>query len=87
MPFIAFLTGIRGTTKLKSRWPIKKKRRPFGTFAYRRMPLGLCGTFSRCMMGIFSDMIEKIVEVFMDDFLVFGNSFESLAWRTSRKFS
>ncbi|XP_058185805.1 uncharacterized protein LOC131303029 [Rhododendron vialii] len=53
---------------------------PFGTFAYRRMPFGLCnapGTFSRCMMGIFSDMIEKIVEVFMDDFSVFGDSFES----------
>lgn len=29
------------------------------------------------MMGIFSNMIEKIVEVFMDDFLVFGDSFES----------
>ena len=27
-------------------------------------------------MGIFSDMVEKIVEVFMDDFSVFGDSFE-----------
>nr|GEY57699.1 reverse transcriptase domain-containing protein [Tanacetum cinerariifolium] len=48
------------------------------TFAYRRMPLGLCnapGTFQRCMMAIFHDMIEKTIEVFMDDFLVFGNSF------------
>ncbi|KAH7857345.1 hypothetical protein Vadar_011565 [Vaccinium darrowii] len=42
------------------------------------MPFGLCnapGTFSRCMMGIFSDMVEQIVEVFMDDFSVFGDSF------------
>nr|GEW22483.1 reverse transcriptase domain-containing protein [Tanacetum cinerariifolium] len=30
--------------------------------------------FSRCMMVIFHDMIEKTMEVFMDDFLVFGNS-------------
>ncbi|GJR86355.1 reverse transcriptase domain-containing protein [Tanacetum coccineum] len=44
---------------------------PYGTFAYRRMPFGLCntpGTFQRCMMAIFYDMIEKTMEVFMDDF-------------------
>ncbi|GJR97170.1 reverse transcriptase domain-containing protein [Tanacetum coccineum] len=53
---------------------------PYGTFAYRRMPFGLCnapGTFQRCMMAIFHDMIEKTMEVFMDDFLVFGDSFDS----------
>ncbi|GJS38970.1 reverse transcriptase domain-containing protein, partial [Tanacetum coccineum] len=53
---------------------------PYGTFAYRRMPFGLCnapGTFLRCMMAIFHDMIEKTMEVIMDDFLVFGNSFEN----------
>ena len=27
------------------------------------------------MLSIFSDMIEKFIEVFMDDFLVFGDSF------------
>nr|GEY63291.1 reverse transcriptase domain-containing protein [Tanacetum cinerariifolium] len=53
---------------------------PYGTFAYRRMPFGLCnapGTFQRCMMAIFHDMIEKTMEVFMDDFSVFGDSFQS----------
>nr|GEV77862.1 reverse transcriptase domain-containing protein [Tanacetum cinerariifolium] len=35
------------------------------------------GTFQRCMMAIFHDMIEKTMEVFMDDFFVFGNSFQS----------
>ncbi|GKA58801.1 reverse transcriptase domain-containing protein, partial [Tanacetum coccineum] len=53
---------------------------PYGTFAYRRMSFGLCnapGTFQRCMMAIFHDMIEKTMEVFMDDFSVFGNSFEN----------
>ncbi|GJU23219.1 reverse transcriptase domain-containing protein [Tanacetum coccineum] len=47
-------------------------------FTYRRMPFGLCNapeTFQRCMMAIFHDMIEKTMGVFMDDFLVFGNSF------------
>nr|GEV04677.1 reverse transcriptase domain-containing protein [Tanacetum cinerariifolium] len=53
---------------------------PYRTFAYRRMPFGLCNapsTFQRCMMAIFHDMIEKATEVFMDDFSVFGNSFQS----------
>ncbi|XP_022892004.1 uncharacterized protein LOC111406872 [Olea europaea var. sylvestris] len=52
---------------------------PYGTFAYRRMPFGLCNapaTFQRCMMAIFSDMVEKCIEVFMDDFSVFGASFD-----------
>nr|GEU42805.1 reverse transcriptase domain-containing protein [Tanacetum cinerariifolium] len=52
----------------------------YGTFAYRRMPFGLCnapGTFQRCMMAIFHDMIEKTMEVFMDDFSVFRNSFQA----------
>nr|GEV88306.1 reverse transcriptase domain-containing protein [Tanacetum cinerariifolium] len=53
---------------------------PYGTFAYRRMPFGLCnapGTFQKCMMSIFHDMIEKTMELFMDDFSVFGGSFSS----------
>nr|GEV95921.1 reverse transcriptase domain-containing protein [Tanacetum cinerariifolium] len=53
---------------------------PYGTFAYRCMPFGLCNapvTFQRCMMAIFHDMIEKTMEVFMDDFLVFRNFFQS----------
>nr|GEV64669.1 DNA-directed DNA polymerase [Tanacetum cinerariifolium] len=35
------------------------------------------GTFQRCMMAIFHDMIEKTMEVFMDDFLIFENSFQT----------
>lgn len=51
----------------------------YGTFAYRRMPFVLCNkpaTFQRCMMAIFSDMVEKFIEEFMDDFSVFGSSFD-----------
>ena len=53
---------------------------PYGTFAFRQMPFGLCnapGTFQHCMMAIFSDMVEKTIEVFMDDFSVLGNSFDN----------
>nr|GEY55753.1 reverse transcriptase domain-containing protein [Tanacetum cinerariifolium] len=39
---------------------------PYGTFAYKRMSFGLCnalGTFQRCMMAIFHDMIEQTMEI------------------------
>ncbi|GKB86385.1 reverse transcriptase domain-containing protein [Tanacetum coccineum] len=60
---------------------------PYGTFTYRRMPFGLCnapGTSQRCMMAIFHDMIKKMMEVFMDDFFVFGNSFENCLSRVDK---
>ena len=44
------------------------------------MPFGLCnapGTFQRCMMSIFSELIMECIEVFMDDFTVHGDSFDS----------
>ena len=52
---------------------------PFGTYAFRRMPFDLCNalaTFQRCMMSIFSDFITKMMEVFIDDFTVHGDSFD-----------
>jgi len=51
----------------------------FGTFTYRRMPFRLCNapaTFQRCMLSIFSDMVEHFLEIFMDDFFVFGDLFD-----------
>ncbi|GJR19712.1 reverse transcriptase domain-containing protein [Tanacetum coccineum] len=81
--FYCFLDGFSGYFQI----PIDPKDQekttftcPYGTFAYRRMPFGLCnapGTFQRCMMAIFHDMIEKTMEVFMDDFSVFGDSFST----------
>ena len=53
---------------------------PYGTFAFRRIPFGLCnapGTFQQCMKAIFYDMVEKTIEIFMDDFSVLGNSIEN----------
>jgi hypothetical protein len=43
------------------------------------MPFGLCNApamFQRCMFSIFSDMVERFLEIFMDDFSVFGDSFD-----------
>jgi hypothetical protein len=52
---------------------------PYGTYAYRRMSFRLCNalaSFERCMMSIFSDMIEEIMEIFMDDCSVYGKTFD-----------
>ncbi|GKD25234.1 reverse transcriptase domain-containing protein [Tanacetum coccineum] len=88
--YYCFLDGFSGYFQI----PIDPKDQekttftcPYGTFAYRRMPFGLCnapGTFQRCMMAIFHDMIEKTMEVFMDDFSVFGNSFENCLSRVDK---
>jgi hypothetical protein len=43
------------------------------------MTFWLCNaitSFQICMMSIFSDMIEEIMEVFMDNFSVYGKTFD-----------
>ena len=52
---------------------------PYGTFSSRRMPFRLCNAsaiFQICMMSIFSDLVEEIMEIFIDDFSIFGSSFK-----------
>ena len=80
--YYCFLDGYSGYNQIPIAPEDQEKTTftcPFGTFAYRRMPFGLCNapaTFQRCMMSIFSDMIENFLEVFMDDFSIHGSSFE-----------
>nr|GFB58637.1 reverse transcriptase domain-containing protein [Tanacetum cinerariifolium] len=81
--YYCFLDGFLGYFQI----PIDPKDQekttftcPYGTFAYKRMPFGLCNapeTFQRCMMAIFHDMIKKTMDVFMDDLSVFKNSFST----------
>jgi hypothetical protein len=52
---------------------------PYGTFTYRRMSFKLCNapsSFQRCMIAIFSNLIKKVMEVFTDDFFIYGKTFE-----------
>ncbi|XP_048605413.1 uncharacterized protein LOC125582967 [Brassica napus] len=80
-PYYCFLDGYSGFFQIPIHPDDQEKTTftcPYGTFAYRRMPFGLCNapaTFQRCMMSIFTDLIEDIMEVFMDDFSVYGSSF------------
>nr|GEU61659.1 hypothetical protein [Tanacetum cinerariifolium] len=83
------VTGWRDIFKLLSILMIKRKQHSHVLSehskgacwqSYRRMPFGLCNdpaTFQRCMLAIFHGVFEELVEVFMEDFSVFGNSFET----------
>ena len=81
--YYCFLDGYSGYNQIAIALEDHEKTTftcPYGTFAFRRMPFGLCnvlGTFQRCMMAIFSDMVEKTIQVFMDDFSVLGSSFDN----------
>ena len=81
-PFYCFLDGYSGYFQIEIAAEDKEKTTftcPFGTYAYRRMPFSLFNaptTFQRCMLSIFSDLVERIMEGYMDDITVNGGSFE-----------
>ena len=75
-PFYCFLDGYSGYFQIEIAAENQEKTTftcPFGTYAYRRMPFGLCNapaTLQRCMLSIFNDLVERIMEVYMDDIIV-----------------
>ena len=81
-PFYCFLDGYLGYFQIEISAKDQEKTTftcPFGTYAYRRMPFGLCNalaTFQRYKLNFFSDFVERIMEVYMDDVTVYGGSFE-----------
>ncbi|KAL4298340.1 hypothetical protein GQ457_12G014070 [Hibiscus cannabinus] len=81
--FYCFLDGYSGYNQIAIA-PEDQSRTtftcPYGTFAFRRMPFGLCNaaaTFQRCMTAIFSNLNEDCLEIFMDDFSTFGEDFDN----------
>ena len=81
-PFYCFLDGYSGYFQIEIYVENQEKTTftcPFGTYAFRRMPFVLCNapaTFQCYMLSIFSDLVERIMEVYMDDVTVYGGSFE-----------
>ncbi|KAL4360559.1 hypothetical protein GQ457_04G022110 [Hibiscus cannabinus] len=81
--FYCFLDGYSGYNQIAIAREDQSKTTficPYGTFAFRRMPFGLCNayaTFQRCMTAIFSDLNEDCLEIFMDDFSTFGEDFDN----------
>jgi hypothetical protein len=80
--FFSFLDGFSGYNQIKIAPQDQDKTTftsPWGTFAYRVLPFGLCNapaTFQRAVLGIFSDMLNDSMEIFMDDFTPYGVSFQ-----------
>jgi hypothetical protein len=78
-----FLDGYSGFSQIAVKKQDQEKTTftcPYGTYAYRHMPFGLCNApamFQTCMSAIFHGFCEEIVEVFMDDFSVYGTSFDN----------
>ncbi|GKE97675.1 retrovirus-related pol polyprotein from transposon 17.6, partial [Tanacetum coccineum] len=80
--YYCFLDGFSGYFQILIALEDQEKTTftcPYRTFSYKRMPFGLCNSpaaFQRCMTTIFHELIEDSMEVFMDDFSVFGSSFD-----------
>eukprot|EP00253_Pinus_taeda_P030101 PITA_30101 len=78
----SFLDGFSGYNQIRIAPEDQDKTTftcPWGTYAYNVLPFGLCNapaTFQRAVLAIFADLIHDCVEVYMDDFLVYDNSFD-----------
>ena len=74
----SFLDGYAGYNQIHIKKEDQSKTTfttDWGTFAFSRMPFGLCNapaTFQRAMMTIFKDFLRDFMEIFIDDFCVYG---------------
>ena len=81
--YYSFFDGYSGYNQIQIDLENQEKTTftcPFGTFAYRQMLFGLCNaltTFPRYMLSIFSDMVERFIDLFIDDFSIFRKSIDN----------
>jgi len=80
--FFSFLNGFSGYNQIKITLEDQDKTTftcPWSTYAYNVLPFGLCNaptTFQRAVQAIFTDLIHECVEVYMDDFTIYGSTFD-----------
>lgn len=80
--YFSFLDGFSGYNQIQLAPADQDKTTftcPWGTYAYMVLPFGLCNaptTFQRVVLGVFSDLTHDFMEVYMDDFIVYGYMFE-----------
>ncbi|KAA3480505.1 reverse transcriptase [Gossypium australe] len=73
--YYCFLDGYSGYHQILEKTTFTS---PFGIYAFYRMSFGICNaptTFMKCMTTIFADMLEVRLDIFMDDFSLYGYSF------------
>jgi hypothetical protein len=80
--YFSFLDGFSGYNQIQISPQDQDKTTftsPWRTFSYKVLPFGLCNapaTFQRAVLGIFSNMVNDCMEIFMDDFTPYGTNFE-----------
>jgi hypothetical protein len=80
--YFSFLDRFNGYNQIQISLEDHDKRTftcPWGTYTYTILPFGLCNspaTFQHVVLCIFSDLIHDCVEVYMDDFTIYGNTFK-----------
>ena len=79
--YFSFLDGYSGYNQIQIALEDQDKTTftcHWGTFAYMVLPLSLCNapaTFQREVLGIFSDLTQDCVEIYMDDFTAYGDDY------------
>ena len=80
--YFSFLDGYNGYNQIHIAPNNEDKATftcPWGTFAYRVLPFGLCNalaTFQQAILGFFYDLIHDYAEVYMEDSTIYGNTFK-----------
>ena len=88
--YFYFLDGYSGYSQISIQPEDQEKTTftcPYGTYAYRLIPFGLCNaaaTFQECVLKIFDDFVEKIMEVLTNDFVVYGTSFDNCLYNLTK---
>jgi len=81
--FFSFLDGFSGYNQIYIALEDHDKMTLtclWGTFAYKALPFGLCNAlanFQREILGIFFDLLNDCLEIFMDNFTPYGDVFEA----------